>query len=192
MGPPGILYRANIMRKILFILGELSNSDVEWLLLSGRKEQVSVGTRLVQEGHSIDAFYIVLSGEFKVIVESQNDREIAVLRSGEVLGEISFLDTRPPVATVIATQDSLVFTISGQVLSQKLKDDGEFAAHFYRSIALFLADRIRNTVGLLGYGQEYPSDSPLQLVHDLSPMVIENLPLARQRLAIFVTRLRGY
>ena len=86
------------MRKILFILGELSNSDVEWLLLSGRKEQVSVGTRLVQEGHSVDAFYIVLSGEFKVIVESQNDREIAVLRSGEVLGEISLLDTRPPVA----------------------------------------------------------------------------------------------
>jgi CRP/FNR family transcriptional regulator, cyclic AMP receptor protein len=180
------------MRKILFILGELTNNDVEWLMLSGRKEQVSAGTRLVQEGYPIDAFYIVLSGEFRVIVESQNGREIALLKSGEVLGEISFLDTRPPVATAIATQDSLVFTIPGQVLSHKLKDDGPFAAHFYRAIAMFLADRMRNTVGLLGYGQEYPPDSPMQLVHDLSPKVIENLPLARERLALIVKRLRGY
>ncbi len=180
------------MRKILFILGELTHSDVEWLMLSGRKEQVSEGTALVQEGYPIDAFYIVLSGEFRVIVESQNGREIALLKSGEVLGEISFLDSRPPVATAIATQDSLVFTIPGKVLSQKLQDDGPFAAHFYRAIALFLADRIRNTVGLLGYGQEYPPDSPLQLVHDLSPKVIENLPLARERLALIVKRLRGY
>ncbi len=179
------------MQKILFILGELTHSDVEWLLLAGRKEEISAGTRLIQEGYPIDAFYIILSGEFRVVVESQG-REIALLKSGEVLGEISFLDTRPPVATAIATQDSLVFTIPAEVLSHKLQEDGPFSAHFYRAIALFLADRMRNTVGLLGYGQEYPPDSPLQLVHDLSPKVVENLPIARERLAHIVKRLRGY
>jgi CRP/FNR family transcriptional regulator, cyclic AMP receptor protein len=179
------------MQKILFILGELTHSDVEWLLLAGRKEEIRAGTRLIQEGYPIDAFYIVLSGEFRVLVESQG-REIALLKSGEVLGEISFLDTRPPVATAIATQDSLVFSIPARVLSQKLQEDGAFSAHFYRAIALFLADRMRNTVGLLGYGQEYPPDSPMQLVHDLSPKVVENLPIARERLALIIKRLRGY
>ena len=180
------------MRKILFMLGELTQSDVDWFLLAGRKEQIPAGTRLIQEGYPIDAFYIILNGEFQVVVEAMQCREIARLKSGEVLGEISFLDTRPPVATVVALQDSLVFKISGRALSHKLEEDGSFAARFYKAIALFLADRMRNTVGQLGYGQEYPPDSPMQLVTDLSPKVVENLPIARQRLEMLVTRLRGY
>ncbi|MCX5963723.1 MAG: cyclic nucleotide-binding domain-containing protein [Cyanobacteria bacterium] len=116
----------------------------------------------------------------------------AILGEPEVFGEISFLDSRPPVATVIATRDSIVLTIPGKALQQKLDDGGKFAAHFYRAIALFLADRMRNTAGLLGYGQEYPPDSPMQLVRDLSPQVLESLPIARRRLDLFVRRLRGY
>ena len=180
------------MRKILFILGELDDTDVDWLMRVGRKEQIAMGSRLIQEGHLVDAFYVVVSGEFQVVVEALQGREIARLKSGEVFGEISFLDSRPPVATVIATRDSIVFTIPGKALQQKLDDGGKFASHFYRAIALFLADRMRNTVGLLGYGQEYPLDSPMQLVRDLSPQVVENLPVARRRLDLFVRRLRGY
>lgn len=180
------------MRKILFILGELSDPDVEWLMRVGRKERIAAGTRLIQEGYPVDAFYVVVNGEFQVVVEALEGREIARLKSGEVFGEISFLDNRPPVATVIATETSLVFTIPGKALQQKLAEDGSFAAHFYRAIALFLADRLRNTVGLLGYGQEYSPESPLQLVRDLSPQVVDNLPIARRRLELFVKRLRGY
>ena len=180
------------MRKILFILGELDDADVDWLMRVGRKEQIATGSRLIQEGYPIDAFYVVVSGEFQVVVEALQGREIARLKSGEVFGEISFLDSRPPVATVIATRDSIVFTIPGKALQQKLDDGGKFASHFYRAIALFLADRMRNTVGLLGYGQEYPPDSPMQLVRDLSPQVLESLPIARRRLDLFVRRLRGY
>jgi CRP/FNR family cyclic AMP-dependent transcriptional regulator len=180
------------MRKILFILGELDDADVDWLMRVGRKEQIATGSRLIEEGHPVDAFYVVVSGEFQVVVEALQGREVARLKSGEVFGEISFLDSRPPVATVIATRDSIVFTIPQKLLKQKLDDGGKFAAHFYRAIALFLADRMRNTVGLLGYGQEYPPDSPLQLVRDLSPQVVQNLPLARRRLDLLVRRLRGY
>lgn len=179
------------MRKILFILGELDDADVDWLMRVGRKEQIATGSRLIEEGHPVDAFYVVVSGEFQVVVALQG-REIARLKSGEVFGEISFLDSRPPVATVIATRDSIVFTIPRKALQQKLDDGGKFAAHFYRAIALFLADRMRNTVGLLGYGQEYPPDSPMQLVRDISPQTVENLPIARRRLDLFVRRLRGY
>ena len=211
------------MRKILFILGELDDADVDWLMRVGRKEKIETGSRLIQEGHPVDALYVVVSGEFQVVVEALQglglrsnsaafptivnlttgctgptrggtllQENIARLKSGEVFGEISFLDSRPPVATVIATRDSIVLTIPGKALQQKLDDGGKFAAHFYRAIALFLADRMRNTAGLLGYGQEYQPDSPMQLVRDLSPQVLESLPIARRRLDLFVRRLRGY
>lgn len=52
------------MRKILFILGELDDADVDWLMRVGYKEQIETGSRLIQEGHPVDAFYVVVSGEF--------------------------------------------------------------------------------------------------------------------------------
>ncbi|MEB3293282.1 MAG: cyclic nucleotide-binding domain-containing protein [Synechococcales bacterium] len=179
------------MKKILFILGELSDRDMDWLLYVGRKEQLPAGTKLIEEGKPIDALYIVLSGQLKVSMESL-DRQIDQLGSGEVVGEISFLDARPPLATVTALRDSLVFSIPREQLQRKLEEDGEFSTHFYRAIALFMADRMRNTVGLLGYGQETSPETPQHLLQDLSPTVVENLPRARSRLETLVKRLRGY
>jgi CRP-like cAMP-binding protein len=180
------------MRKILFMLGELADSDLDWLLYVGRKENIAAGTTLVQEGFPVDAFYILLTGELSVTIDKLG-KEIARLDSGEVVGEISFLDARPPVATVRAVRDSLVFSIPHQQLEHKLDADAAFAARFYRAIALFMADRMRNTVALLGYGDESVEfTSPLQIVRDLSPTVVNHLPLARQRLETLVKRLRGF
>ncbi|MBD2329009.1 cyclic nucleotide-binding domain-containing protein [Alkalinema sp. FACHB-956] len=180
------------MRKIFFLLGELSDSDMDWMLYVGRKEQLPAGTQLIEEGHPVDAFYIVLSGLLKVTIESHQGIEVSQLTSGDVVGEISFLDARPPMATVTAERDSLVFAIPRESLQRKLEEDGDFAAHFYRAIALFLADRMRNTVGMLGYGNEYPLESPIPMARELSPTVIEKLPQARHRLETLVKRLRGY
>ena len=89
------------MRKILFLLGELDDADVDWLMRVGRKEQIATGSRLIQEGQLVDAFYVVVSGEFQVVVEALQGREIARLKSGEVFGEISFLDSRPDRKSVV-------------------------------------------------------------------------------------------
>ncbi|MCX5964896.1 MAG: cyclic nucleotide-binding domain-containing protein [Cyanobacteria bacterium] len=72
------------MRKILFILGELDDADVDWLMRVGRKEKIETGSRLIQEGHPVDALYVVVSGEFQVVEEGLQGREIARLKSGEV------------------------------------------------------------------------------------------------------------
>jgi CRP/FNR family transcriptional regulator, cyclic AMP receptor protein len=159
------------MKKILFMLGELDEVDIEWLLYVGTKEKLPAGTKLIQEGFPVDALYVVLSGTLGVAIEALNNKPIAELSSGEIVGEISFLDARPPLATVTAIKD---------------------AARFYQAIALFMADRLRTTVALLGYGYEEFPDSPLELVRDLSPTVVEHLPRARQRLELLIKRLRGF
>jgi CRP/FNR family transcriptional regulator, cyclic AMP receptor protein len=180
------------MKKILFILGELDEADIDWLLYVGSKEKLPAGTKLIQEGFPVDALYVVLSGTLRVAIEALNNKTIAELGSGEVVGEISFLDARPPLATVTALTDALVFSIPRQQLVRKLKDDSAFAARFYQAIALFMADRLRTTVALLGYGYEEFPESPFQLVRDLSPTVVEHLPRARQRLELLIKRLRGF
>ncbi|MBE9033432.1 cyclic nucleotide-binding domain-containing protein [filamentous cyanobacterium LEGE 11480] len=179
------------MKKILFILGELADADVDWLLYVGRKEKIAAGTTLIQEGFPVDTLYLVLTGALSVTIDKIG-KEIARLDSGEVVGEISFLDARPPVATVRALTDSLVFSIPRQQLQQKLAEDSAFSTHFYRAIALLMADRMRNTVALLGYGEDIEFESPFQIARDLSPTVVEHLPMARQRLVSLVKRLRGF
>ena len=103
--------------------------------------------------------------------------KVATLMSGEVIGEISFVDSRPPSASVVAELPSIVLAIDKVLLKQKLETDGQFGAHFYRAIALFLADRLRSTTGRLGYKgpkgdeKEEPAEDPDELDEDFMQAV---------------------
>src|SRR5262249_14134644 len=115
------------MRKMLYLLGLLNEADLEWMLATGRRERVAAGAVLIQEGHPIDAMYIVLHGRFRVAIAAHSGTDIAGLEAGEVVGEISFVDSRPPTATVTAREDALVLAIPRRQLVAKLKQDVGFA-----------------------------------------------------------------
>ena len=163
------------VKKVLYILGELEEADIEWLISSGRKTTVEQGRAIIREGVPLDALYIVIEGGFSVTAGS---REIAQIGAGEVLGEISYVDSRPPTATVTATMDSQVLSVPRRALSEKLSSDLGFGSRFYRSLAVFLADRLRDTVNQLGYGREEhldpedtnlaPDELDLSQLHTLS------------------------
>jgi len=80
------------MSKVLVILGELSDRDIDWMLANGTRTQVLPGTTLITEGKPLDALYIVLEGTLSVAVSSFADKEIGKIIAGEVLGEMSFVD----------------------------------------------------------------------------------------------------
>jgi CRP-like cAMP-binding protein len=173
------------MKKSLYILAELSDRDFDWLVHSGKRKEVSAGTVLIREGQPTDALYLVLSGTLTVLAEALEGRELARLTVGEVVGEMSFVDTRPPSATVKAAEDSVVWTISRSQLAVKLSQDNAFAAHFYRAIAVFLSDRLRETMGRLSSQQSFnPPGSVTE------PELPANLELAKLRLDWLIQRLR--
>jgi len=66
---------------------------------------VAPGTHLIEQGKAADFLYFVLDGAF--VVYTPTAPRIAVLKAGEVVGEISFVDSRPPVAGVRAEADVL-------------------------------------------------------------------------------------
>jgi CRP-like cAMP-binding protein len=130
------------MRKVLYIFGQLSDSDVDWLAAQGKRSRLPRGTVLIREGVPVDALYIVLEGEVAV-VSDRSDREIARLGAGEIVGEMSFIDARPPSATVRALTEVVVYKIGKKRLQQGLDENVAFAARFYRAVATFLSDRVR-------------------------------------------------
>ena len=137
------------MQKALYILSQLNDTDVEWMIAQGTKQYVEAGTTLIQENVEDAALYFVLDGEFAVTVGSP-PRELALLEAGEVLGEMSFVSARPPSATVSAVRNSFVLSIPRDILHIKIKNDSDFASRFYRAVALFLSYRLRDT---MGYGE---------------------------------------
>jgi len=134
------------MEKVLYILSELSDSDVDWLVKVGKKTPVPSGSTLIKEGRSVDTLYILLEGALVVSISAMEERQIARLASGEVVGEMSFIDSFPPSATVQTLEDSLVLAIPRAELAEKLNHDEGFASRFYRALAILLSQRLRGTV----------------------------------------------
>ena len=169
------------MRKVLFLFGQISDQDIEWMLQVGRKETVPRGHVLIREGHAFDTVYIVLDGAFSVTVSALEDREVNRLGCGEVVGEMSFVDARPPSATVTALENSTVFAIPRSHLAGRLEQDMAFAARFYRAICLFLSDRLRSSVALMGYDSGQELDADVEYQDELNPGVLDSIHLAGSR-----------
>ena len=177
------------MRKALFFLGILSDEDVDWMIATGHRRQVPAGSVLIREGSEIDKIYILLDGSLRVMLAAAAGREVARLFSGEVVGEMSFVDSRPPSATVTAVEESLVLEVPRDPLLRRLQTP-EFAARFYHALAVFLADRLRATVGQLGYGSTTPAAEASG--DDLDPQVLDHVAISGARFDWMLKRLRGY
>ncbi|MCW8139505.1 MAG: cyclic nucleotide-binding domain-containing protein [Planctomycetota bacterium] len=179
------------MRKVLYILGRLADEDVDWLTVTGARRRLTRGTVLVTEGTPIDEVFLVLDGELAVTSSRTGGRELARLGSGEVVGELSFLDSRPPVATVsVAGEAATVLGIPRGALSTKLEEDAAFAARFYRALGTFLAARLRSTVLELGDARASGA-ARAEAEDELDPELLDQLELAGARFDWMLGRLRG-
>src|SRR5438874_520872 len=137
------------MRKALYVMGILDDTDVEWLVTNGRRVVIAKGEVLIREGEPIDALFVLIDGALEV---TAGRAAVATLLAGEIVGEISFVDTRPPLATVSASRNSTLLAVPRDRLHAKIDSDPWFASRFFRAVAVFLADRLRMTTTRLGYG----------------------------------------
>jgi len=146
------------MKRVLFLLGHLKDRDIEWMTNNGHKEIVRTGDTLIKRGEAIDNLYIVLSGHLSIQDGITNINEIAAVSAGEVLGEMSFLEERPPSVSVTASEDCEVFVIPKRFIEDRMKNNLEFRANFYFGLALFLSNRLRKTTDQLGFGAPEETD----------------------------------
>jgi CRP-like cAMP-binding protein len=178
------------MRKVLYLFGQLNDDDVEWMMVTGRKQPVTRGGVLIQQGVPVDALFILLEGRLSVLLGRQ-EREIARLNAGEIVGEMSFVDARPPSATVRGFEDATVFAISKPVLANKLDRDLGFAARFYRALAIYLSTTVRERHRMLGYGAGVEPDETEDDADELDPNILDTVSLAGDRFDRMVKRLIG-
>jgi CRP-like cAMP-binding protein len=174
------------MRKALYVMGILNDGDVEWLAANGRRSAIAKGQVLIREGKPVDALFIVLDGGLDVTV---GGKSVANLMAGEILGEISFVDSRPPSATVAASRNSIVLAIGREKLNARLNSDLGFASRFFRALATFLADRLRMTTARLGYGSAAQDAEPFGDPDEIAFDMMDSASLAAVRFDRLLKRL---
>ena len=173
------------MHTVLHILGELNDQDVDWLITNGVKQLVPQGDCVIEQGKAPTSVYIVLEGSFSVIVGGPKSKEIAQVGSGQILGEMTFLEARAPSASVKARMKSAVLAVPIRVLQERLKRDPAFAARFYKALAMFLSFRLRRLTLLeAGHGDD-DETSP----DELDANVLDTVYLAGARFDRMIKRL---
>jgi CRP-like cAMP-binding protein len=167
------------MRKVLYIFGLLTDADVEWIARAGVRRRVRDQEVLIQEGRPVDSVIFLLQGE--LLVTAQAAGEIARLGVGEIVGEMSFVDSAPPSATVTALGECLVLFLDKETVARKLEIDVAFGCRFYRTLAIFLADRLRETVRRMGYGPMSDLGSQAVAKDELDMGILDTVSMAGDR-----------
>ena len=157
------------MRNGLYFLSILNDSDIDWLVAAGHRREVAAGVNLIDEGRPIDSLFLVIDGAFSVRKAVLGERQITRLLTGEVVGEMSFVDSAPPSATVQAIEDSFVLAIPRRRLNAKLADDIGFAGRFFRALSVLLADRLRAAIASAAGGvpPDVDGELPVEAMDDV-------------------------
>jgi CRP-like cAMP-binding protein len=157
------------MKKVLYLFSRLTDADVDWLAQHGAVEVHADGETLIAEGEEGTGIFIALEGNLSV--GSSSGGVLAQLESGEIVGEMSLIDSRPASATVKAVGECRVLRLPRTMVEDRLDRDVAFAARFFRATSVTLSERLRST-NLRGVPD---------VADELSPALLSHLHLAGAR-----------
>ena len=152
------------MRSSLIFLSFLNDADVAWIVQVCRKRNLSPGEVLSERGAVNKDIYLLLEG--KCSITAANNLPLGEMVSGDLIGEVSYVDERRTTAQVSAQSSVVLAHLSAQVLDGKMQADLGFASRFYRGVASVLAFRLRRNLqvtitqqsNLLSSSEEFESE----------------------------------
>ena len=102
----------------------------------------AAGELLVREGDSDDHLYVVAAGGVAVVKAAGTDNEVTlnVLKPGDVVGELSFLDGSTRYASLIALADTRVLGLSRDALEGLLESRPRLVYRVMRAIVRVVHD----------------------------------------------------
>jgi len=108
------------------VFSKCSNRDLKFVASAMEEIRVPAGQELTRQGQRNNAFYVVLEGEAKVVIDG---KAVKVLGQGDFFGEISMMDFSPASATVTASKPSHMMRMSHRDFRDLVRrEDNVFAA----------------------------------------------------------------
>lgn len=162
------------LQDIPLLFGELSDSDLDWIVRYSRVEEIAADTILIRANRPVETLYLLLRGTVSVafnenssssfasvfsmlenLEESEESPgyEIAQLTRGEITGEMALIDTRLSAYSFKALENLQVLAIDKQQLSIELQQNPAMGTRFLRAIAMLISAKMQALIGCIGYGE---------------------------------------
>ena len=123
-------------------------AELEQLSEVTREKQYPKGSVIVFEDDPGDALFIVREGRVKVVLVSEDGREVilGVLGVGEHFGELSLIDEQPRSAHVIAMEDATLLVLRRDDFKRRVEVTPQLAW----ALLVELSRRLRRADGQIG------------------------------------------
>ena len=112
------------MRKVLHILGDFNDEDIEWIIDIGLKKTIHPQELIIEANHKLHEIYFVLEG--KIDIELPSGVLFAKIKSGEILGEMSFIENELPIVNAKAIERTHVISIAHDSITERFKITPDF------------------------------------------------------------------
>lgn len=127
-----------------FLFKGLSFEDTQLLASICTFVDKGDGEVIIEEQSLGQDLYLIIKGEVLVFrSEGDTNMPLAVLKSGDMFGEMSLIDDLLTSAAVAAQGPAHLLKISKKDLEHLMKDNSRFAAKIYRSFCISLSQRLR-------------------------------------------------
>ncbi|MGE3758896.1 MAG: Crp/Fnr family transcriptional regulator [Pseudobdellovibrionaceae bacterium] len=137
---------ASVLQNI-YLFKDLSPAELQKIEKVAKEKQYSAGQDVFMKDDKASALYVIQMGGVKITNQNKkgDDVRVAQIGSGAHFGEIAFLDGEKRSASAQVAEPSTILELSYESLKAVLDSDPILASKVYRSIALYLAGRLRVT-----------------------------------------------
>lgn len=112
----------------------------------GELRQIPDGGELIRAGDTDSTLYAVEEGQLNIIADRDGQQAvIATVGTGDVLGEVSFIDGSPRTLSVVADRNATVRAWQNRTLTEALAADPQVMAKFAVAMCELLVERLRDT-----------------------------------------------
>ncbi len=112
---------------------------------------------LFHQGDLEISFYIVTEGRLALVKEKKKDKPpqiLHILEKGDLVGELSFIDDTPHIASVMALGDASLLRFKAEDIRPLITEQPEFMFNFMRAVIR----RVHHTVATISKQQIALSD----------------------------------
>lgn len=124
------------------VFSMLDQEQLREILSLAKLKKYAPGENVIRENHAPECLYFLISGHVQV---SKNNVKLGEMRrTGDIFGEMSFIDACARSATIMAKKETLCLEVDMRGLDlSDLKRNSSFLAVAYRVFAEILAHRLR-------------------------------------------------
>lgn len=133
------------------LFAELRDGDIERITAAAHERTYPKGTVIAFESDPEEALHVVVSGQVKIVLVSEDGREVilSTRSAGDFFGEMSLIDDVPRASHVIAMEDSTLLVLRREDFQQALEEMPGMAIGLFRALGRRLREADERIGGLV-------------------------------------------